>query len=181
MRDLNEILAPIEQTHCLAIWDSNSRITEWKNKIAEEGDALDVNYLEELIEKEYIKMHLRGEFLKDLEKIRQLGTELDEVVKEDKDDKLTPEKVSKICSAERTHKPDWDDVVTDFEFANGLSLTMGISYSLTPCTDFVLEGVDGYIYIEKMSELKRLLRMTWTEILDEISVNEEDFDRSEWE
>lgn len=93
---------------------------------------------------------------------------------------LTLEIIQSYKFDERIYKPDWDDVAIDVTLPNGLTLT-----TLTVCCNCVtksdsLEGLDGFIYIKTKEELDELLIKSYSEIIDDVSQKNPDFNTYDW-
>lgn len=94
--------------------------------------------------------------------------------------KLSYKKIQKFNLPERTYKPDWDDTSVEFTLPSGINVSGMTQCNNSPCKMDALEGLDGYIYIETISELEKFIKMNWDETMKYIAENDEDFNPDEY-
>lgn len=93
---------------------------------------------------------------------------------------LSLKKIRKYGFEERLYKPDWDDVAIEFTLPNGLLLTGMTVCSLNPTDCDMLEGLDGWICINTVEELEKLMELSYNDIIKKISSENEDFNMSNY-
>lgn len=94
--------------------------------------------------------------------------------------KLSLEIIRSYGFEERTHKPDWDDTCVEITLPNGITLDTMTQCNNQPTKSDSLEGMDGWIYIRTKEELDELVNMSYEEVINKISSENEDFDPNEY-
>jgi len=97
------------------------------------------------------------------------------------DNKLTLEIIRSYVMSERTYKPYWDDTCIDFKTPSGIILTTMTQCNNQSTDSDTLECLDGFVYIQTKSELDELLSLSYDELIDKISLEEKNFDKSKYE
>lgn len=94
--------------------------------------------------------------------------------------KLSLEIIRSYGFEERTHKPDWDDTCVEITLPNGITLDTMTQCNNQPTKSDSLEGMDGLIYIRTKEELDELVNMSYEDVINKISSENEDFDPNQY-
>lgn len=91
------------------------------------------------------------------------------------DDKLSKDIIDKYNFKYKISKPDWDDVEITYTLPNGLELSALTVCSNQPCDVDTLYGIDEYLIVNTVTELEKLMSLTFDEILDDVAKQNPDF------
>lgn len=93
---------------------------------------------------------------------------------------LSLTKIRKFKPTEVVSKPDYDDTQIEFTFSNGVSLVGLTQCNNRSCKTDSLEGFGGFLIIETVEELNKILDMTYEEVLDYIYSLDQNFNKIDY-